>query len=79
LSGIPNYNAITKEIYFDQMDYVLNTKGLINQNSKLVVARRNFEKNSGKLSLFYQRKFGRRQEKHVALFEQLLTNERRFR
>ncbi len=29
LSGIPNYNAVTKEIYFDQMDYVLNTKGLL--------------------------------------------------
>ncbi len=29
LSGIPNYNTVTKEIYFDQMDYVLNTKGLL--------------------------------------------------
>jgi hypothetical protein len=29
LSGIPNYNAITKEIYFDEMDYVLNTKGIL--------------------------------------------------
>jgi len=29
LSGIPNYNTITKEIYFEQMDYVLNTKGLL--------------------------------------------------
>jgi hypothetical protein len=29
LSGIPNYNAITKEIYFEEMDYVLNTKGLL--------------------------------------------------
>lgn len=29
MSGIPNYNAVTKEIYFDQMDYVLNTKGLL--------------------------------------------------
>jgi len=33
LSGIPNYNAVTKEIYFDQMDYVLNTKGLITKTA----------------------------------------------
>lgn len=33
LSGIPNYNAITKEIYFDQMDYVLNTKGVLTQTA----------------------------------------------
>jgi hypothetical protein len=29
LSGIPNYNSITKEIYFDQMEYVLNTKSVL--------------------------------------------------
>jgi hypothetical protein len=29
LSGIPNYNSINKEIYFDQMDYVLNTKSIL--------------------------------------------------
>ena len=29
LSGIPNYNSITKEIYFDQMEYVLNTKSIL--------------------------------------------------
>lgn len=29
LTGIPNYNALTKEIYFDQMDYALSTKGLL--------------------------------------------------
>ncbi len=33
LSGIPNYNAITKEIYFDQMDYVLDTKGLLTRTA----------------------------------------------
>jgi len=33
LTGIPNYNAITKEIYFDQMDYVLNTKGLLTRTA----------------------------------------------
>jgi len=33
LSGIPNYNTVTKEIYFDQMDYVLNTKGLITKTA----------------------------------------------
>ena len=33
LSGIPNYNAITKEIYFDQMDYVLNSKGLLTKTA----------------------------------------------
>jgi hypothetical protein len=33
LSGIPNYNTITKEIYFEQMDYVLNTKGLLTKTA----------------------------------------------
>nr|WP_294777012.1 DUF4403 family protein [uncultured Flavobacterium sp.] len=33
LSGIPNYNAITKEIYFDQMDYVLNSKGILTRTA----------------------------------------------
>jgi hypothetical protein len=29
LIGIPNYNSITKEIYFDQLEYVLNTKNIL--------------------------------------------------
>ena len=29
LTGIPNYNAVTKEIYFDQMSYVLDTKSVL--------------------------------------------------
>lgn len=29
LSGLPQYNAVTKEIYFDQLDYVLDTKSAI--------------------------------------------------
>ncbi|WP_293894861.1 DUF4403 family protein [Flavobacterium sp.] len=33
LSGSPNYNAVTKEIYFEQMDYVLNTKGLLTRTA----------------------------------------------
>lgn len=33
LSGIPNYNSVTKEIYFDQMDYVLDTKGLLTKTA----------------------------------------------
>ena len=33
LSGIPNYNPISKEIYFDQMDYVLNTKGILTKTA----------------------------------------------
>jgi hypothetical protein len=33
LSGIPNYNTVTKEIYFDQIDYVLNTKGLLTKTA----------------------------------------------
>lgn len=33
LSGIPNYNVVTKEIYFEQMDYVLNTKGLLTKTA----------------------------------------------
>ncbi|WP_395043007.1 DUF4403 family protein [Flavobacterium sp.] len=33
LSGIPYYNSITKEIYFDQMDYVLNSKGILTKTA----------------------------------------------
>ena len=33
LSGTPNYNPITKEIYFDNMDYVLNTKGILTRTA----------------------------------------------
>jgi hypothetical protein len=33
LAGIPNYNVVTKEIYFDQMDYVLDTKGLLTRTA----------------------------------------------
>jgi hypothetical protein len=33
LAGIPNYNPETQEIYFDQMDYVLNTKGLLTRTA----------------------------------------------
>lgn len=29
LSGYPNYNSVTKEIYFDDLDYVLNTKSVL--------------------------------------------------
>lgn len=29
LSGFPNYNALTKEIYFDELNYVLNTKNVL--------------------------------------------------
>jgi hypothetical protein len=33
LSGIPNYNPITKEIYFENMDYVLDSKGLLTKTA----------------------------------------------
>jgi hypothetical protein len=33
LNGIPKYNATTKEIYFDEMDYVLNTKGILTRTA----------------------------------------------
>ena len=33
LSGIPNYNPITKEIYFENLDYVLSTKGLLTRTA----------------------------------------------
>lgn len=33
LTGIPNYNATTKEIYFENMDYVLNTKGILTRTA----------------------------------------------
>lgn len=29
LSGYPSYNTVTKEIFFDQLDYVLNTKSVL--------------------------------------------------
>jgi hypothetical protein len=29
LTGYPNYNAVTQEIFFDQMDYVLDTKSAL--------------------------------------------------
>jgi hypothetical protein len=29
LSGYPSYNSVTKEIFFDQLDYVLNTKSVL--------------------------------------------------
>ncbi len=29
LSGYPSYNAVTNEIYFDKLDYVLNTKSVL--------------------------------------------------
>lgn len=29
LSGFPNYNVLTKEIYFDDLNYVLNTKSVL--------------------------------------------------
>ncbi len=29
LSGFPQYNLATKEVYFDQLDYVLNTKSVL--------------------------------------------------
>ena len=37
LSGIPNYNPITKEIYFDQMDYVLNTKSVLMKSANWLI------------------------------------------
>ena len=33
LAGIPKYNAENQEIYFDQMDYVLNTKGMLTRTA----------------------------------------------
>lgn len=33
LSGVPKYNAETKEIYFDDLDYVLNTKGILTRTA----------------------------------------------
>ena len=33
LSGVPKYNALTKEIYFDEMDYVLDTKGILTKTA----------------------------------------------
>jgi hypothetical protein len=33
LAGIPKYNSELKEIYFEEMDYVLNTKGLLTKTA----------------------------------------------
>jgi hypothetical protein len=33
LAGIPKYNTETKEIYFEEMDYVLNTKGILTRTA----------------------------------------------
>jgi hypothetical protein len=33
LAGIPKYNPETKEIYFEEMDYVLNTKGILTKTA----------------------------------------------
>ncbi|MFY7757556.1 MAG: DUF4403 family protein [Flavobacterium stagni] len=33
LSGIPKYDPVNKEIYFEDMDYVLNTKGLLTKTA----------------------------------------------
>lgn len=33
LSGTPKYNTETKEIYFDDLDYVLNTKGILTKTA----------------------------------------------
>jgi hypothetical protein len=33
LAGIPKYNIETKEIYFEEMDYVLNTKGILTRTA----------------------------------------------
>lgn len=38
LSGYPNYNAVTKEIYFDQMDYVLNSKGVLTKTANWLLS-----------------------------------------
>jgi hypothetical protein len=77
LSGIPNYNAITKEIFFDQMDYVLNTKGLLTKTANWLlqgVILKKIEENcrySIKTNLDEARKY-------VTLFNQLFTYERCF-
>lgn len=33
LAGIPKYNSETKEIYFEEMDYVLNTKSILTRTA----------------------------------------------
>jgi len=33
LSGFPQYNETTKEIYFDQLNYVLDTKNVLHQSA----------------------------------------------
>ena len=33
LAGIPKYKTETKEIYFEEMDYVLNTKGILTRSA----------------------------------------------
>ena len=44
LSGIPNYNPITKKFILDQMEYVLNTKSIFNEIGQLVITWNYFKK-----------------------------------
>jgi hypothetical protein len=37
LSGIPNYNSVTNEIYFDDLEYVLNTKSILLKSANWLV------------------------------------------
>jgi hypothetical protein len=37
LAGIPNYNSLTKEIYFDNLEYVLNTKSVLLKSANWLV------------------------------------------
>ena len=38
LAGIPKYNLETQEIYFDEMDYVLNTKGMLTKTANWLLS-----------------------------------------
>lgn len=38
LAGVPKYNPETQEIYFDEMDYVLNTKGMLTKTANWLLS-----------------------------------------
>lgn len=73
LSGIPNYNSLTKEIYFDDLQYVLNTKSVLLKSANWLAQGTILKKikENCRYSIYDNLEEGKK--KYVALFKQLLT------
>ncbi len=76
LNGFPSYNPQTKEIYFDKLDYVLDTKSKLMRTANWLAQGYILRKMEEKLPLFNPAKFGRRKEKYGRLFKELFSNAR---